>query len=42
VLRLAIDGLGEARDRNVGQTTLFQETQQFVVEETGIGSDKPD
>ena len=41
-LGLAFDPQGQSRDYNVGQTTLFEETQQFVVEETGIGSDKTD
>lgn len=41
-LRLALDPLGQTGDYNVRQTTLFEEAQQFVVEETGIGSDQTD
>lgn len=41
-MRCALEPLGQTRDDNVGQTTLLEETQQFVVEETGIGSDKTD
>jgi hypothetical protein len=41
-LSLALDPLGQARDYNVEQTTLFEETQQFVGEEAGIGSDQTD